>query len=542
MIAGVYLLSSRVDIMNIDAAQYASMSREMLQNGHYLELYDRGKDYLDKPPMLFWITSQSMRLFGINNFAYKFPSVLFALLAAFCTFRLAALFYSRRIALLSALVLASSQALFLITNDVRTDTMLMGWVALALWQLAAWMQQRRWLQLFIAFVAMGCGMLTKGPIAIMVPAFAFGAHLLLKRNFKQIFRWEYLLGILIIAVVLTPFCIGLYRQFDLHPEKIMYGRSGTSGIRFFLWTQSFGRITGESTWNNGAGFFFQLQNLLWGFLPWIIFFLAALVWQVKELVVQRFRLKENQEWITTGGFILTYCAVASSHYQLPHYIYVALPLAAIMTARFLNDLLFEERFAGLFSFLYPFHLVILSLLWLAAIVLSVWPFPQMSAVALAWNLVGVLGFAVLCTQKKITRRLRLLLVCIYSMIGINIFLSGWFYPALLQYQWGSVAGKVVKQAAVPPGHMLAYRAPVSWALCFYAQQNIKEETDPSAIPPGYWIMTDSTGLSMMKEKGPVQVIFKGVDYKVQSLSLKFLDPARRPSQLKHYFIAKVGDQ
>jgi hypothetical protein len=73
------------------------------------------------------------------------------------------LFYKKEIAQLSAMVFASSQALFLITHDVRCDTMLMGWVALSLWQMAAWYQTGKWKHFFVAFIAIACGMMTKGP-------------------------------------------------------------------------------------------------------------------------------------------------------------------------------------------------------------------------------------------------------------------------------------------------------------------------------------------------------------------------------------------
>src|SRR6516162_3836714 len=116
----VYLCGWYIPLMEIDAAQYANMSREMLIHKNFLQLYDRGADYLDKPPMLFWISAASMRLFGINDLAYRLPSLLFAILSIYSTFRFSKLYYEERMAYLSALVLASCQALFLITHDVRT--------------------------------------------------------------------------------------------------------------------------------------------------------------------------------------------------------------------------------------------------------------------------------------------------------------------------------------------------------------------------------------------------------------------------------------
>lgn len=85
----VYLLGMfRIPLMDIDAAQYASISREMLANKSYLQVYDLGKDYLDKPPMLFWLSALSMKIFGVHDWAYRIPSFLFALLAVYATYRL----------------------------------------------------------------------------------------------------------------------------------------------------------------------------------------------------------------------------------------------------------------------------------------------------------------------------------------------------------------------------------------------------------------------------------------------------------------------
>src|ERR1043165_8534837 len=94
LITILYFTATRVDIMDIDAAQYAEISREMAQSGDYLHIYDRGHDYLDKPPFLFWVGAASINVFGVNNFGYKFPSILFALLAIYATYRLTRLLYN----------------------------------------------------------------------------------------------------------------------------------------------------------------------------------------------------------------------------------------------------------------------------------------------------------------------------------------------------------------------------------------------------------------------------------------------------------------
>ena len=91
-----------IPLMDVDAAQYASISREMLEKHSYLQFYDLGKDYLDKPPMLFWLSGLSMKIFGIHDWAYRLPSFFFAWLSVYSTYRLAQLFYKKEIAILSA--------------------------------------------------------------------------------------------------------------------------------------------------------------------------------------------------------------------------------------------------------------------------------------------------------------------------------------------------------------------------------------------------------------------------------------------------------
>jgi 4-amino-4-deoxy-L-arabinose transferase-like glycosyltransferase len=253
LVAALYFCAARVDIMDIDASQYAEISREMALSNDFLHIYDRGFDYLDKPPFLFWVTALSMKVFGATPFAYRLPSILFAPLAIYATYRLTKLLYNETTARIAALVLATSQGFFLWTNDVRTDMILTGCVATALWCIRECELKRRWPYVLGGTLAIACGMMTKGPIALFVPLFAFGADWVLRRKWKQLFSPWHLLDAALIAVFLIPMSIGLYQQFDLHHEKWIEGKQGTSGLRFFFWTQSFGRITGENNWDNGLG-------------------------------------------------------------------------------------------------------------------------------------------------------------------------------------------------------------------------------------------------------------------------------------------------
>jgi 4-amino-4-deoxy-L-arabinose transferase-like glycosyltransferase len=530
----VYVVSWTIPIIEIDAAQYANISREMLHNRSFLELYDRGQDYLDKPPMLFWLSSMSMYLFGIHAAAYRVPSFLFSLLAIYSTYKLANLYYKERIALLSALVLATTQAMFLINHDVRTDTMLMGWVIFSIWQLAAWYKFNKWKNLILASMGIAGGMLTKGPIALMVPVFAFAPHFFLQRSFRQVFRWQYLIMLLIIGILLIPMSVGLYRQFDLHPEKIVYGKSGNSGLRFFYWTQSFGRITGESTWSENGYFFFLFQNLLWGFLPWTIFFIGGLVDEIIQVIRKRFYLNKNEEWITSGGFLLTYCALGMSRYQLPHYIYVVLPLAAILTGKWMHKLIFTDALLRWRKPVFIFHAIVFSLFIFSLFCLLYFPFPPPKAwILIAFILFVVTGLIILIGKKSVLPAL--ITMCLLVILIVNLFVDIGFYPPLMKYQSGISLSERIKEKNWNKDHFYIYRINEDRSLHFYSDHFFPHVTNPDSLKKGDYLFTSVQPLDSLKKDG-FAVIDSVEDFHVSTLSLPFLKPDRRKKEITQLYI------
>ena len=532
----VYLLGWLIPLMEIDASQYANISREMLLQKNFLPLFDRGQDYLDKPPMLFWLSALSMHLFGINDIAYRLPSFLFAVVSIYSTYRLALIFYAERVALLSALVLASCQAMFLITHDARTDTMLMGWVILGIWQLAEWFKRENWKNLVIAAIAIAGGLMTKGPIALMVPVFAFVPHFLLQRSFRQFFRWEYILFLFIIAVLLVPMCIGLYRQYDLHPEKIMYGQRGISGLRFYFWTQSFGRVTGESTWHENDSFFFLFQNMLWGFLPWIVFFVAGIASDCIKLVKNKFRIGIEQEWISTGGFLVTYCALATSKAQLPHYIYIVFPLAAIISARWLYNLLYADSYRQFIKPGFIFHVVIFLLMSAVLFCLIIFPFPPVNKLILVFAmLLFATGIAVLL--KKWLMIPSLITLAALFILFINIFLDIGFYPALLQYQMSVKVSSFIKQEHLDKDKFFIYQFNEERSLDFYSNHFFRHVVNADSLSRDDYILTTKEGFESLNESR-YKIIFEGEGFHVSTLTLPFLNPATRKNETKLYFILK----
>src|SRR5512141_517779 len=103
--------------MDNDSAHHADIALHMYLTGDYVNLIDNGKDYLDKPHLLFWLCTVSYNFFGVTTFAYKFPSFLFTLAGIYSTYKLGKSLYDNETGKLAALIIAASFAFILANND-----------------------------------------------------------------------------------------------------------------------------------------------------------------------------------------------------------------------------------------------------------------------------------------------------------------------------------------------------------------------------------------------------------------------------------------
>ncbi|TAF68047.1 MAG: hypothetical protein EAZ55_00865 [Cytophagales bacterium] len=550
----VYIIGAFIDVMDIDAAQYASISREMVENGQFLQVLHRGQDYLDKPPLLFWVSSFVFYLLGAGSITYRLAPILSSLLTIYATYRIARLYYSERIAYFSALVIASCQAFFLMNHDVRTDTMLTTWATVAVWQIAAFQKYGKHRYWIGAAVAVGLAMLAKGPIGLIVPVLAFGTDFLLRLDFRAFFRWQWLAGLLIVGLILLPMSWGLYQQFDLQPQKVFDGKQGVSGLRFYYWTQSFGRITGESQWDNDAGVFFQAQNFLWSFLPWVLLFVPALVSETWVVLGKAFRLQKEEESFVWAGFVLPFLALSLSRYQLPHYTFVVFPLAAILTAKWLDFLLKESTARSYVRWALGGQIFVFVVVLFLILALSVWAFPAYDV--FFWIVLTIgMGACVYMFFNKRNVQMQLVYSSLVMITVANFALNYHVYPTLLKYQIGSVLGKILyenKEIAKERFYVLVRvtgddRDIFLHSLDFYSQRinpqlASAEELLKKDKKQTHWVYTDAVGYTEIKQLPAVQVeVLQQFDkYHVAVLTLPFLNPAMRPSQVQKVFLLKVN--
>jgi 4-amino-4-deoxy-L-arabinose transferase-like glycosyltransferase len=528
IVAIPYVTGLFLNLMDVDAAQYAAMSMQMESSGSYLKVYYGEENYLDKPPLVFWLAVLSFKIFGVSDFAYRLPSFLSTILGIYATYKLARLFYNERTAYVSALMIASCQAYFLFNHDVRTDTLLTNFVITAIWQISLYLKSPKLTNLILGFVCVGMAMLAKGIVGLMVPGLAFAIHFIITKDWKQFLRWEWLLGTAIIALVLLPMCIGLYEQ------------HGTYGLRFYFWIQSFGRITGENVWKNDADAFFFVHTFLWSFLPWSLIFGVGLFVRLRNLFT-KYNHPTKPEYITLAGFVLPYIILSASKYQLNHYIYVLFPLAAIIAADYTekNILSSEARYGKAWLYVQAF---VIFVLWLLGITLAAFSFPLANILIWGIALVFLAGSLFLLLQKTQDSYKKIILPSFIAITGVNFLLNTHIYPSLFRYESELVAARYVLSLPKAEQDRFHWYKEHEPSIDFYSFRVLPYLTREKLTleKTQYLVYTTEEGKKEIEGWGyPVEVTKTFEHFHISTLTPAFLNPATRSSELQTRYLLKV---
>ena len=257
------------------------------------------------------------------------------------------------------------------------------------------------------------------------------------------------------------------------------------------------------------------------------------------LVQSRFKLTQKEEWITTGGFIITYCILARSQAQLPHYIFIVFPLAAIVTAKFLYKLVYTEQFKIWRRILTIMHVIIYTFLWVAVIILLIYPFESIPKYVAGIAAICLVVMYFLLTLKKAGFP-KLLEVSFFTVIGVNIFLNTAFYPTLLQFQLGNTVADIINNKNLPKENVFMYGVGNDYALHFYGNHIFQQKVSIASMQPTDYLITAKDSLPIITQKFPKnKVLYSGRSYGVTQLTKEFLNPATRESTVDKYVIVKL---
>lgn len=523
----VYLGGLLVPLMNNDSAHHATIALHMHLTGDYASLVTQDKAYLDKPHLLFWLAAGAYRLLGVSTLAFKLPSLLFSVLGAYATYRLGRLLYSREVGRLAALILASSLVFVLANNDVRMDAVLTAAIVFAIWQLAEFVEYRRWSNLVLGGFGLALGFATKGMIGVAMPAIAIFVHLLYRRDWRGLFDPRWLLLALITLVFATPVLWAYYQQF------------GADGVKFILWSQNFERLAGARFGSAGASdplFFFH--TFVWAFLPWCLLGAAAVWSRGRELIATGLRPVAGQEMLTLGTIVAMFAIISSSGFKLPHYLNILLPLFSVLLAAWLAPRMAQPAGRGAWIA----QTLVWALMGLLALAIASWAFPIESvAVGAGALLLAAAGGWVARSERGMAR---LVLASVAVAVVFNYLQNFNFYPQLLRYQAGNNLAAAARTQALDLsqiGYLEGFTRANSFDF-YTGRLTPAVSLDALKVSPApALIYTSDAGREAIVAAGlRVEELASNPEFRVTRLNVRFLDPRRRAETLSRHYLLRVS--
>lgn len=407
------LFGINLPIFSGDSTLYAHVAKNIALSGDYINLKVNGKDWLDKPHFHFWIHALFFKLFGVNNFSFRLPAFISFLITLIYIYRYCQLkALSDRKSILAVLIYATSLNVFRFNLDVRAEVFLSATIAISMYQayLVVKTDKYRHLLLFSFFTGISC--MIKG-VYVLLPLFTylFVEYYLQKKKIS----WRlFSVGVFTLLFII-PELYALYLQFDLHPEKEVFGKKNVSGIRFFLLDSQFGRFfnDGPITQDSSGNILFFI-NILWSMFPWgaVVFF--AIYSSIKR--------KDKKMRALVIVLIITLLMFSLSKFQLPYYLNILFPLLSIILA----DYLYEVKIGikHLFVAISQSVLIVCTISWLGYYFLD-------STGVLFWVVI-VLGIAFVYFFWK-----DFILFLVSQGLVCCLFLVVVFYPKILGYNAGA---------------------------------------------------------------------------------------------------------
>ena len=302
---------SGIGFLGPDEPRYASVAREMYVSSDYVTPRLNGMPWFEKPALLYWSQALSYAVFGIGEFGARFPSALFATACIFLLYYVCRVLWGRATGIAASLILASSAGYFAFARAASTDMLLSAAVTAALLCFLVGYnsegRERRWW--FLAFyAAIGIGVLSKGPVAILLPALSLAGFLLFSGNRMQWKNWFPLYSI-VILVIAAPWYVAVIRA------------NGFEFVQEFLINQNFQRYVSTVHGHEGP-FYYYIPDLLMLTFPWSFMLIPGL----------RRTLDRNDRLLIWFAIVpIVFFSFSGS--KLPGYILPSVPPIVMLCAR-----------------------------------------------------------------------------------------------------------------------------------------------------------------------------------------------------------------
>jgi len=273
-VAPYFLRLGASSLWDSNEAFYAETPREMIESGDYINPSFNYQPRFNKPPLSYWVVAGLYKLFGVSESAERLAIALAALVMIATAYGLGRCAFSPEAGLLAAIGLAASPRFLMFSRRIMIDVYLAMFMALALllFILAERYPERRRFYLAAMYASIGLGILTKGPVAALLPALAGLIYLAVYRRLKEIRRLMLPMGLAIIALIALPWYWAVYIQ------------HGWGYIAGFILKDNLSRY-GQQAWGPSRGPLFYAGVIAGDFFPCSLFLALALWFEIRGRLV-----------------------------------------------------------------------------------------------------------------------------------------------------------------------------------------------------------------------------------------------------------------
>jgi 4-amino-4-deoxy-L-arabinose transferase-like glycosyltransferase len=323
-VAAIIYLPSATNraVIDYDEGYYSQAAQQMMASGDWVTPYVNGVRFLEKPPLMYWLTAVSFRIFGINEFALRLPTALGVVALVWVVALTARRACGKRAAIIAGLCTASSAGTYLFTRETLHDIWLVLFVSLALYAFLEWyLEPRHSLPYALLFYAALAGaFMCKSLVGAVFPVGIAGVFFLLSRELPSWRTLHVLSGSSLFLVLAVPW----------HWLAAVRNRG-------FLWSffinEQFLRFLGKHDppvlWSLPL-LTFSMLILVW-FFPWSAFLPAAFtLGRSAAGKGQRALVKLALAWL---GVILGFYMVSA---RLEHYAFPLLPALSLLVGMALS--------------------------------------------------------------------------------------------------------------------------------------------------------------------------------------------------------------
>jgi hypothetical protein len=347
---------------------------------------------------------------------------------------------------MAVLILSTALHIQLSLTDARAEPYLMAFIIGSIYHIARLEERFTPAQLLLAALLTACAIMTKGIFVIVAIYGALLGQLLFQKKFSSLFQWKWILLFVLTFIFTLPEFYALYIQFDVHPEKSVFGTHNISGIKWFLWDSQFGRFVnnGPIIRKTSGSVFFFIHTLLWAFAPWCLLFYYAIFKNIKEILNKN---KLIEYYALSGGLLLLFL-FSISRFQLPFYTNAIFPLFAIITAPFcfneLSKFGTKLRLAGLWIYIILLPILILVIHFISKPASSLF-------LIIDGVLFVVITFIMLPRIKEAHKKVFFL--CCFAALFAGFYLNTVFYNELVPYKGQIKAAEYISQKPFDKFHV-----------------------------------------------------------------------------------------